>query len=79
LIDESALAAALRAGQIAGAALDVLSAEPPPRDHPLLSAPGCLITPHQAWASGAARARLLAAAAENLRAFLAGSPVHVVE
>lgn len=78
LIDEPALAAALRAGQIAGAALDVLSAEPPPCEHPLLSAPGCLITPHQAWASGAARTRLLAAAAENLRAFLAGKPVHVI-
>ena len=78
LIDEPALAAALRAGQLAGAALDVLSAEPPPPDHPLLSAPGCLITPHQAWASSAARARLLAIAGENLRAFLEGNPVHVV-
>lgn len=79
LIDEPALAAALRAGQIDGAALDVLSAEPPPLDHPLLSAPNCLITPHHAWASGAARARLLAAAVENLRAFLIGSPVNVIQ
>ena len=79
LIDEPALAAALHAGQIAGAALDVLSAEPPPLDHPLLSAPNCLITPHQAWASGAARARLLATAVENLRAFLVGSPVNVIQ
>ena len=78
LIDESALAAALHAGQIAGAAMDVLSAEPPPADNPLLSAPHCVITPHQAWASGAARARLLAAAAENVRAFLTGCPVNVV-
>ena len=78
LIDEPALAAALCAGQIAGAALDVLSTEPPPGDHPLLSAPNCLITPHQAWASGAARTRLLAAAAENLRAFLASRPVNIV-
>jgi len=79
LINEPALAAALHAGQIAGAALDVLSAEPPPLDHPLLSAPNCLITPHHAWASGAARARLLAAAVENLRAFLIGSPVNVIQ
>jgi len=78
LIDESALAAALREGCIAGAALDVLSAEPPPSDNPLLAAPNCLITPHQAWASGAARIRLLAVAAENLRAFVAGKPVNVV-
>jgi len=78
LIDEPALAAALRAGQISGAALDVLSVEPPPPDHPLLSVPICLMTPHQAWASGAARARLLAAAAENLRAFLVGSSVNVI-
>ena len=78
LIDEAALAAALHSGQIAGAALDVLSTEPPPRDNPLLSEPRCLITPHQAWASSASRARLLAIAAENIRAFILGNPVHVV-
>ena len=78
LIDEPALAAALHSGQIAGAALDVLSTEPPPRDNPLLSEPRCLITPHQAWASSASRARLLAIAAENIRAFMLGNPVHVV-
>lgn len=78
LIEEAALADALHAGQIAGAALDVLSTEPPSSDNPLLSAPRCLITPHQAWASDAARARLLADAVENLRMFLAGQPIHVV-
>jgi len=78
LIDEPALAAALRAGQIAGAGLDVLSAEPPPADNPLLTAPNCVITPHVAWASVEARRRLMATAAENLRRFLAGSPVNVV-
>ena len=78
LIDETALADALHAGRLAGAGLDVLTAEPPPRDNPLLSAPNCLITPHQAWASGAARARLLGIAIENLRAFVSGCPVHVV-
>jgi glycerate dehydrogenase len=78
LIDEAALAAALRDGVIAGAALDVLSQEPPPADHPLLGAPRCLITPHNAWATREARARLLAVTVENVRAFLAGAPVNVV-
>lgn len=72
LIDEEALAAALRQKQIAGAALDVLSTEPPAADNPLLSAPRCLITPHQAWATFSARKRLLDIAAGNVRAFLEG-------
>ncbi len=76
LVVEAALAAALRAGQLAGAAVDVLSAEPPPPDNPLLAAPNCLVTPHLAWATAAARRRLIAIAAANLRAFLAGRPVH---
>jgi glycerate dehydrogenase len=78
LVDEAALAAALNAGRIAGAGLDVLSAEPPSADHPLLQAANCCITPHIAWATRAARQRLLATAAENLRAFLAGRPQNVV-
>lgn len=78
LIDEAALAVALAAGRLSGAGLDVLSSEPPLADHPLLRAPNCLITPHQAWAARAARARLLAVAAENVRAFLAGRPQNVV-
>lgn len=78
LIDEAALAAALRAGEIAGAGLDVLSVEPPPGDHPLLGVPNCVITPHLAWAARASRARLLATVAENVRSFLAGQPRHVV-
>jgi glycerate dehydrogenase len=72
LIDESALLAALQAGRLGGAALDVLSSEPPPPNHPLLHAPNCLVTPHIAWATRAARARLLAIAVDNVRAFLAG-------
>lgn len=78
LIDEAALAAALRGGRIAGAGLDVLTAEPPPADHPLLDVPNCLITPHLAWATTAARRRLMQIAVENVRSFLAGRPQNVV-
>ena len=78
LMDEAALAAALHEGRLAGAAVDVLLIEPPPPGNPLLTAKNCLITPHQAWATVAARRRLLAESAANVRAFLAGSPWHVV-
>jgi glycerate dehydrogenase len=78
LIDEAALAEALRAGRIAGAGLDVLSTEPPAADNPLLAAPRCIITPHLAWATTAARRRLMHVAVENVRAFLAGQPQNVV-
>ena len=78
LVDEEALAAALHAGRIAGAGLDVLSVEPPSRSNPLLGAPRCVITPHIAWATRAARKRLIEATAGNVAAFLAGSPRHVV-
>jgi glycerate dehydrogenase len=78
LVDEAALAQALNAGRLAGAGLDVLSQEPPPSDHPLLSARNCLITPHVAWATRAARQRLMHTVVENVRAFLAGHPVNVV-
>jgi glycerate dehydrogenase len=78
LIDEDALADALRAGRPAFACLDVLSQEPPPTDHPLLGLDNCLITPHVAWATKQARRRLLTTAVENVAAFLAGRPVNVV-
>lgn len=74
LVDEGALAAALNNGTIAGAALDTLATEPPPADHPLLSAQNCIVTPHIAWATGAARRRLLAIAVENIRSFCVGTP-----
>jgi len=74
LVDEAALAVALHAGQIAGAGLDVLAQEPPPADNPLLTAPNCMITPHLAWATKAARQRLLDVAVANVRAFLEGRP-----
>ena len=78
LIDEEALAAALSHGAIAGAGLDVLSQEPPPADNPLLHAPNCFVTPHLAWATRAARQRLIDTLAANLRAFLAGAPQNQV-
>jgi len=78
LVVERDLAAALESGQIAGAGLDVLSVEPPSVDNPLLTARNCLITPHIAWATGAARVRLMGIAVANVRAFLAGRPEHVV-
>ena len=78
LVVERDLADALRAGRLAGAAVDVLSTEPPTPTNPLLSAPRCLVTPHLAWATAAARQRLIAIAADNLRAFMAGQPIHLV-
>lgn len=78
LMNEADLAAALNGGRLAGAAVDVLSAEPPRPDNPLLSARNCIVTPHIAWATAAARRRLMEIAVRNVRAFLAGSPVNVV-
>ncbi|HXG46368.1 MAG TPA: D-2-hydroxyacid dehydrogenase [Methylomirabilota bacterium] len=78
LVDEPALAEALNRGVLAGAGLDVLATEPPPADNPLLTARNCLITPHQAWASRAARSRLMQATVANVEAFLAGRPKNVV-
>jgi glycerate dehydrogenase len=78
LIQEKALADALSAGRLAGAGLDVLSIEPPPADHPLLRSKNCCITPHIAWATVAARRRLLHEVVENVRAFLAGLPSNAV-
>lgn len=78
LIDETALREALLSGTIAGAALDVLDGEPPRADHPLFGLPNCIITPHIAWAATAARQRLMDITFQNVKAFLAGKPMHVV-
>jgi glycerate dehydrogenase len=78
LVRERDLAEALKAGRPAGAAVDVVSSEPIRPDNPLLGVPSCIITPHMAWASQEARRRLMHTTAENVRAFLAGRPVNVV-
>ena len=72
LVDEMALLEALRSGHLGGAGIDVLSPEPPPADHPLLSAslPNLLITPHTAWSSRTARQTLIRGIEANIRAFL---------
>ena len=79
LIVEQDLADALNNGRIAGAAVDVLSSEPSSPDNPLLRAKNCIVTPHIAWATREARTRLLNTAIANLRAFLEGHPVNVVD
>jgi glycerate dehydrogenase len=78
LIDEKSLAAALNEGVLAGAALDVVSQEPIRADNPLLHARNCILTPHLAWATEAARGRLIAETAGNLAAFREGRPRNVV-
>ncbi len=78
LVNEQDLADALNDGRIAGAALDVLSAEPVHDDNPLLRARNCLITPHIAWATVEARRRMMAITEQNISAFLNGQPVNIV-
>ncbi|MFA9381060.1 MAG: D-2-hydroxyacid dehydrogenase [Acetanaerobacterium sp.] len=78
IVDEQALADALNARRIAGAAVDVVSTEPIRADNPLLGAKNCVITPHIAWAPIETRARLVSLVAQNLASFLAGTPMNVV-
>jgi glycerate dehydrogenase len=78
LVNENDLASALRNGNIAGAGLDVVAHEPMLADNPLLTAPNCIITPHIAWASLAARRRLMDIIIANVAAFQAGSPINLV-
>ncbi|MGD9824543.1 D-2-hydroxyacid dehydrogenase [Desulfobacter sp.] len=78
LVVENDLADFLNEGRIAGAAMDVLGVEPPAKHCPLLTAKNCYITPHIAWATLAARERLMSIAAENIKSHLAGKPQNVV-
>lgn len=78
LIVEEDLADILNSGRLAGAALDVLTQEPPDPDCPLFQARNCFITPHIAWATLASRKRLMSIAVNNLKAFLEGNPQHIV-
>lgn len=78
LVNEEDVAEALESGQLGGYAADVMREEPPRADNPLFKAPNAYITPHIAWATLAARRRLMAVAAANVKAFFSGSPVNVV-
>jgi glycerate dehydrogenase len=78
LLVDSDLADALNAGRLAGAGLDVLTVEPPAETNPLLKARNCLVTPHIAWATREARARLMEAAMGNIAGFLDGNPRNVI-
>lgn len=78
LIDEAAVAQALKTGKLRGMAADVVCSEPIPATSPLLTAPNCILTPHMAWAPIESRQRILDATVESIRAFLNGKPQNVV-
>lgn len=78
LVDEAAVADALKSGKLAGFGTDVLSVEPPASDNPLLHAPNVLITPHMAWATTRARQKIIDIMADNIAAFLRGQPINIV-
>ena len=79
LVNENDVAEALRSGQLAAYGADVMCQEPPREDNPLLAEPNAFITPHVAWATIDARRRLMKIAADNIKAFVEGKPVNVVD
>ena len=78
LINEYDLAEALHSGKVYGAGLDVMAVEPIEKDNPLLSAPNCFITPHISWAALDTRRRLIRFSIENVKKFLEGNPINIV-
>lgn len=78
LVDEGAVADALSNGKLAGYGADVLSVEPPNPDNPLPTAPNVLLTPHIAWATAEARQKIIDITGANVRAFIEGKPINVV-
>lgn len=78
IIEENDLAAALKSGKVAGFAADVISSEPPENTNPLINAPNTIVTPHLAWATLAARSRLMDGVRDNLFAYLNGTPTNKV-
>lgn len=79
IVDEVALANALNSERLSGAGFDVLTAEPPRGSNPLLTAKNALITPHSAWSTQEARQNLITRTADNIRAFLDGAPLNLIE
>lgn len=78
LIVEQDLADALQSGKVYAAGLDVVSTEPIKGDNPLLTAPNCIITPHISWAAKASRQRIMEITVENIKRFMEGNPVNVI-
>ena len=78
MVVEEDLAEALNSGKLAAAALDVVSTEPIMDDNPLLQAKNCIITPHMSWGAKESRQRIMNTTEENLKAYLAGDPINVV-
>lgn len=78
IIDEAAVASALKSGKLKGVAVDVVCVEPMDVNNPLLNAPNCIITPHMAWAAIETRQRILDITVQNIENFLKGTPINVV-